>query len=132
MNPFPANLEFENAGVIRGRQHIRLTREFTAITSLGTIRVPAGTLSDGASIPQAAMSIVGDRFDYLREATVHDHLYSPNNRTFTRAQADLILRELMWNVGIPAWKVSAFWLAVRIGGRRAYKARISKMETPTP
>lgn len=123
MNPFPRELEFRNAGMIGGRQCVLTTREFVAYTSLGKIVVPAGTLSDGASIPQVAQSLVGDRFDYLKEAVVHDHLYSPNNRDFDRAEADFILRELLYNVGWPVWKVNAFYLAVRVGGWRSYKGR---------
>ena len=127
MNPFPRELHFKNAGMIGGRQHITVSRDFTAITSLGTITVPRGTVSDGASIPQLAMSIMGDRFDYLKEAVVHDFLYSPGNTDFSRSEADYILRELMYNVGWPIWKANAFYFAVRVGGWKAYKATPRKL-----
>lgn len=123
MNPFPKELEFHNAGMIVGRQCIQTSRDFLVITSLGEITVPAGTISDGASIPQLAQSIMGDRFDYLKEAVTHDFLYSPANKVYTRAEADYILRELMYNVGWPIWKVNSFYLAVRLGGFRSFKAK---------
>lgn len=118
---FPLPLHFDNAGMRNGRQCIILTAPFVAVTSLGKISAPAGTISDGASIPQMAQSIVGDRFDYIEEAVIHDYLYSSGQPEYTRAEADYILKELMWNKGIPLWKVSAFYLAVRIGGWKSFK-----------
>ena len=123
MNPFPKELSFENAGMVNGKQHIRTTADFLAKTSLGEVIVPAGTLSDGASFPQLAQSIMGDRFDYLKEGVTHDFLYSPANKVYSRSEADYILRELIYNVGWPIWKVNAFYLAVRMGGRRHFKAK---------
>ena len=51
----------------------------------GTVwTAPKGTLTDGASIPDAALSLIGDRFDprYLNAAIVHDCLLytSPSPR----------------------------------------------------
>ena len=122
MNPFPEDLHFDNAGMIGGQRHIILTRSFRAATSLGVIVVPKGTISNGASIPRAAQSLVGDPFEeYLESAVVHDHLYSSANEHYTRAEADFILRELMWNqVDVARWKAIAFWWAVRVGGKWNY------------
>ena len=124
MTPFPRDIEFANAGMRGGKQHIVLTAPFEAETSLGRIVAHKGFVSDGASIPQAAQSIAGDRFDYIKEATIHDWLYSPHNDSYDRAESDYILRELMYNVGWPIWKVNAFYLAVRIGGWRSFKAKL--------
>ena len=124
MNPFPLDIQFANGGMHQGKQHIVLTDNFSAFTSLGIITAKRGFISDGASIPQIAQSLAGDRFDYIKEATIHDWLYSPHNDNYDRAEADYIFRELMYNVGWPIWKVNAFYLAVRIGGWRSFKANL--------
>ncbi len=52
-----------------------LAKEFQFIDSRGRRWVaPAGTITDGASIPQAFLSLIGDRFEnnYLDAAVVHD------------------------------------------------------------
>jgi len=118
---FPSELQFANAGYTGGRRRIRLTEPFLAVTSLGTLTVPRGFISDGASIPKAAWSVVGHPFArFLEECVIHDWFYSSHNRFFTRLQGDNILRELMWNRGLPLWKVASFWLAVRLGGGRSF------------
>ena len=122
MNPFPDKLHFDNAGMIGGRRHIITTKAFPVITSLGRFDVPAATLSDGGTIPPVGWSVIGHPFDYLlEECVVHDHLYSKANTEFTRAEADLILRELLWNRGIPAWKIAIVYAAVRAFGWRYFK-----------
>lgn len=125
-NPFPQTLHFDNAGHLNGRRLIEITRDFPVITSAGVFTVPAGFLSDGASIPQLAHSIVGHPFDeYLESAVWHDYLYAKDSNPlgFSRKQADNFLRETMWNRDIPVWKVAAFHMAVRAGGWRSWKKR---------
>ena len=122
MNPFTEELHFDNGGIVNGRRCIIVKKRFPAITSLGLVAVPAGFVSDGASIPKAAWSIIGSPFDeFLEEAVVHDWLYSKSNQDFTRAEADFILKELMWNCGISKWKIAAFYLAVRMFGAKNFK-----------
>lgn len=123
MNPFPLSLHFDNYGWQNGRRRIILTRSFTAVTSLGTIAIPAGFISDGASIPRAAWSIIGSPFDeYLEECVVHDYLYSARNKDYDREEADFILKELMWNCAIARWKILAFHVALRLFGGPNFKA----------
>lgn len=125
MNPFPTILHCDNAGMRNGRRCIITTSRFPAITSLGRIVVPAAFVSDGASIPKCAWSIIGSPFDeYLEECVVHDFLYSPLNDDFTREEADFVLKELMWNCGISKWKIAAFHVALRMFGGRNFKARL--------
>lgn len=122
MNPFPDKLHFDNAGMIGGKRHVILTADFLCITSLGRIVVPRHTLIDGASIPRMAYSLIGHPFDaYLEDCVLHDFLYSEQNRDYTRAEADHLLRETMWNRDIPRWKIAAMWSAVRVGGWRSFK-----------
>ena len=46
-------------------------------TEAGTRKVPAGFISDGASIPCFFWRLIGHPFDldYLTEAVCHDHMY---------------------------------------------------------
>lgn len=125
MNPFPHELHFDNAGMRNGRRCIILTKPFSAITSLGVIKVPAGFVSDGASIPKPAWGIIGSPFDeFLEEAVIHDMLYSPLNHDYSREEADYILKELMWNCGVSKWKIAAFHIALRLFGGPNFKAKI--------
>ena len=124
MTTFPRPLHFDNAGMLGNRRRIILTAPFEAITSLGQIMVPKGFVSDGASIPQCAWSIVGNPLsEYLEEAVVHDWLYSAHNHEWSRSEADLIFRELMWNNDINRAKLVTMWMMVRMFGRFAFKGK---------
>jgi hypothetical protein len=124
-NPFPKFLHFDNAGTVDGRRIVVVTQPFPVVTSIGCFTVHSGFLSDGASIPQVAQSIVGSPLDFMEQAVAHDWLYSRHSdRTkFTRSDADMILKETMWNCGLPLWKILAFHAAVRAFGWRYYKKK---------
>jgi hypothetical protein len=125
MNPFPDDLHFDNAGMHHGKRAIVITRPFECVSSLGRIVVHRGFVCDGASIPKCAHSIVGHPFDeYLEDCVVHDWLYSPFNDNFYRDEADLILKETMWNRSIHWFKREAIYRAVRLFGGRSFKALI--------
>ena len=126
MNPFPAPIHFDNHGMVEGKRTIILTEDFYAITSLGIIKSCKGAISDGCSVPRICHSIVGHPFDSFLEATViHDELYSPRNTEYSRAEADLILKELMWNCGEPLWKLVSFYSALRLFGGKNFKGKPS-------
>ena len=125
-NPFPMPLHFDNAGMVDGKRLICIMRPFPVTTSIGCFTVHAGFLSDGASIPRLAQAIVGNPFDeYLEQAVAHDWLYSKKSDRlmFDREEADFILKELMWDCGLPLWKIAAFHAAVRLGGWASWKKR---------
>lgn len=126
MNPYPAVLHFDDYGWRNGRRRVILTHRFSAITSLGIIAVPRGFISDGASIPKAAWWIIGSPFDeYLEASIIHDFLYSAQNTSYSRDEADFIFKELMWNTGVSRPKLLAMHAAVRLFGKSSFKARIS-------
>ena len=82
-----------------------------------TLRVPAGFLTDFASVPR----ITGIGFllagDSCHEAAViHDYLYRTVPHPTTRAIADKVLREAAILTGVPAWRAQIVYLGVRIGG----------------
>ena len=134
-NPFPAPVQFGNAGLILGRRNIITTAPFTRITSHGIETIPAGFISDGASIPQLAHSIIGHPFDvFLEDAVWHDYDYSSAGNK-PRRLADRLFKETMWNRPIPRWKIHAIYASVHLFGGQHFKATPTHapapMSTPT-
>jgi hypothetical protein len=96
---------------------------FTRPAEVGgqTIVVPAGTTSDGASIPQAAWSAGFAPFGPWWLACVcHDWLYRNTRRP--REECDLILWEGMEALGVPITHAKIIYNAVREFGRAAFDA----------
>ncbi|MEH6633468.1 MAG: DUF1353 domain-containing protein [Halopseudomonas aestusnigri] len=83
------------------------------------IDVPAGFNYDGASVPWLLWWFI-PRADarFFRAATLHDLLYS--SREGSRAVADAILRILAKQDRMTWFKRWAAYLAVRLGGGRAW------------
>jgi hypothetical protein len=107
-----------------GEVFVELLAPLVVKTRCGTIEVPTGFISDGASIPKAVWVVVGDpfEFEYLHAAIIHDALYRQNFLDhITRSQADVIFRDLMWNTEVPFWKIPPFYAAVVSFGWRSYK-----------
>jgi hypothetical protein len=90
------------------------------------IEVPAGTITDFASIPRLLWPILPPTGRYTRAAVVHDVLYS-NHRTglfhYSRAYADAILMEAMRDCGCGWLCCYTIWIGVRIGGWAAWSAK---------
>lgn len=76
--------------------------------------VPVGFQCDFASIPQFALSILGD---IGQEAgVIHDYLYREGAiPEVTRTEADYIFFQICGEMGIEYWKRLAMYKAVRIG-----------------
>lgn len=128
MNPFPLPLHFDNAGFVNGRRRIIVEPPFRGITSFGVIDITKPFICDGGSIPKAAHSIIGDGYDEaLEDFVLHDWLYSENNTEYSRAEADAILNETLYNRNIGWWKRHAIWTAVRLFGGGSFKAKLSKL-----
>lgn len=123
MNYFPDKLRLEDAGMRRGSRVFRLESLFRYCSSLGMIEVPAGTETDGASVPRVFWSIFDPFGEYFGAAVIHDFLYSSGNLQFTRAESDLIFKEAMFNVGVPWYRREVIYQAVRIFGGSRFKGR---------
>ncbi len=101
-----------------------LTLEPLAYRSLqyGEIAVPAGFISDLASIPGAAKWYLDDDDPrILAAAIVHDYLYKnlgalPGGQVLTRQQADDILREAMLALGARPTQAALVYRMVRLFG----------------
>lgn len=114
-----------------GRQLWALSKPLTYRTHAGdTITVPAGMVTDLASIPRPLRAILAPDGPYAQAALVHDFLYatggtcvwklrlpSCSRKTpYSRAEADDILDQAMADLGVATWQRWAVWSGVRVGG----------------
>lgn len=118
---FPDKLLFEDAGLRGDVRLFKLLFMFRYRSSLGVVTVPAGFVTDGASIPGIFWSILGPFGPYFQAAIVHDYLYSELNLSITRDVADHIFKEAMWNTGLDWPRRELIYRAVRLFGARHFK-----------
>ena len=80
------------------------------------VKVPIGFISDGASIPRFAWSIIGSPWGgkYTEAAIIHDYLYF--TRTTTRKYADKIFILGMRDLGVSWWRRVTMYRSVRSFG----------------
>jgi hypothetical protein len=125
-------LDNRDAPAIRaGRSLWALQRDLSYTTGPegDTITVPAGFVTDLASVPRIVWSFYPPDGPWVKAAVIHDFLYETkgtglwyshrgNARTvpYSRAEADHILKEGMADRGIGAWEQFVIWASVRIGG----------------
>jgi len=103
----------------------RLINEFVVkISEKITIRIPAGFVTDFASVPRFFWRIVPPWGRYSPAAVVHDYLYASG--MVKRAEADRIFLRLMKKLGVPYWKRHVMYLGVRAGGRKAWNEHRNK------
>lgn len=101
--------------------HFMLTEEMVSTTK-GTdqvVRVPAGFVTDLASIPPSIRSYFehgGMAYQY--PAIVHDWLYWTQA---PREQADAIFAKAMQEAEVGWWKRTLIWWGVRMGGKQAWE-----------
>ena len=129
MNAFPDVAQFADAGMRGDCRIFRLTTSFRYHSSVGTIRIPKGFYTDGASVPRIFWNIFSPFGSYFSAALVHDYLYSKDsNEIFPvagRKEADLIFKEAMFNAGVNWITRETVYRAVRLGGWRSYKKKFS-------
>jgi hypothetical protein len=82
------------------------------------IHVPAGFITDFASVPPALYWLFPPWGKYGAAAIVHDFIYQ--SKILDREMADLIFKEAMCVLGVPAWKRNLMWAGVRLFGWLGY------------
>lgn len=106
------------------------------------ITVPAGFVTDLASIPRWAWIILPPDGPWVKAAIIHDYLYATAGtgrwkrhppsitraKAYERHEADAIMREAMENRGIGPIRRTIIYLAVRFGGGAAW--RLSQQRLP--
>ena len=94
-----------------------------------TITVPAGFVTDLASIPRPVWSLYPPDGPWAQAAVIHDFLYITKGTgvwhgrhgvsraaPYSRTEADGILRQAMDDIGVPGFQRDVVWSAVRVGG----------------
>ena len=108
---------------VDGHTWIVLT-EFVYVSPRITVRIPAGTETDFASVPRFFWRIISPTDKHIgKPALVHDHLYRQKHLHVTRQFADEELRHAMHSVGAPLWKRSVVYAGVRMFGGSAWVER---------
>lgn len=123
MSPFGQALVVEILEKTRGgRVTARLLRGFSYRTRDARggeiVAVPAGFVTDFASVPWGFWNLEPPLGDAGKAAVVHDYLYATKGLggRCSRAQADAIFREALADLGVSLWKRDLLWAAVRVGG----------------
>lgn len=86
-----------------------------------SITVPAGFVTDGASVPRALWAVYPAWGRYSRAAVMHDHLCAlvhdgrPHPYAPTRADADAMFRKAMGDDGVSSLTRTVLYAAVRVG-----------------
>ena len=130
MNPaFPDVAVFKDAGMRGDCRIFQLTEPFRYRSSLGIITIPKCFFTDGASVPKIFWSVFSPWGSYFSAALVHDYLYSKDSdeafSVGSRAVADKIFKEAMFNAGVGWITRETVYRAVRIGGWASYKKKYS-------
>ena len=99
-----------------GREFFELARAYEA----PGILIPAGTCSDGASIPRLLWRVIGHPFDsrWIGASINHDWRYSQGR--LPREECDRLLRDEMRQTGSGKIRSQAFYSAVRAFGASHY------------
>ncbi len=104
----------------RNRARWKLQRAYVAAESfplLWTVVVPAGFVTDFASIPRALWWLYPPDGPWAEAAVVHDFLYS--RPEVSRFLADALFWRMMRMSRVPWFRATVMYWAVRLFGRRA-------------
>jgi hypothetical protein len=87
------------------------------------VTVPRGFVWDGASVPKAFRWLIGDPWEceFQAASLVHDYLYWSHKAT--KADADLIFRDLLISSGAKSWVASLMYAAVKSFAQSNYDDR---------
>jgi hypothetical protein len=89
-----------------------------------TFMIPAGFITDFASVPRLLWSFFPPTGLYTKAAVLHDFLYIV--QLISRKDADGIFKRVMKEAGVGRIKRYLMWKAVRIGGRYAKNIDMKK------
>lgn len=85
-----------------------------AYPSSEVIRVPAGYVTDFASIPAFARPLFSPYDLSAKAAVVHDYLLDHPELGYSRRQADYVFKEGLEVLGVALWKRTLMFAAVRL------------------
>ncbi|EKO1021331.1 DUF1353 domain-containing protein [Salmonella enterica subsp. enterica] len=87
--------------------------------SSDVIEVPVGFVTDLATVPRIFWALLPPDGKYAKAAIIHDYLY--DNALRTKKEADKIFLDGMTVLGVPKWKRTIMYWAVRLFGRGMYE-----------
>lgn len=90
-----------------------------SLPSESVIRIPAGTVTDLATVPRVLWTIFPPHGRYAKAAIVHDYLYAQG--IGTKAWADRVFLEAMEVLGVPKWRRFLMYWAVCFFGEGNYQ-----------
>lgn len=97
----------------------------------GTITIPAGFVTDGATVPRVLSWLYPKYGVYLKAAIVHDYLLEhvlPRGQ-ITSNRVDEIFKEAMEALDIPKFRQWAMWCGVRWGAMFNKRRRRGSLRT---
>lgn len=106
-----------------GERRWRVTQPLVAATTYGRIVVPAGFVTDGASVPKPLWNLFPPLDgDYDAAAVLHDYAYAhAEELQLKRAQADALLYDGMVATNTDPEKRRVIYDGVRLGGHFAWQ-----------
>ena len=114
-----------------GEGRWRLEADYVYRDGDTAITVPAGFRFDLSSVPRVLWSLIAPFELSIAAPLVHDFLYRHGGRppegsveplrSYTRGEADRLFRRMMEAEGVPAWRRTVAYLAVRGFGRGAWR-----------
>ena len=119
--PLLMTIKYPKIQEINNREY-RVIRNYKAVLpNDDVIRVNAGFVYDGASIPRLFWSLIGSPFTgtHTRAAFIHDALYAA--QSYDRKICDWIFLQVLQEHGCSWIKRNILWLAVRIFGGFVWK-----------
>ncbi|EEF5015739.1 DUF1353 domain-containing protein [Salmonella enterica] len=117
MSKFTTPAILEMLGHYEWRVHEPFTF-YLSDDSSDVIEVPAGFVTDLATIPRIFWSLMPPDGKYAKAAIIHDYLY--DNALRTKKEADRIFLDGMTVLGVPRWKRIIMYYAVRLFGQGMY------------
>jgi hypothetical protein len=104
-------------------RNFRVVQEFdyhTDVDTLFVIHIPAGFLTDFASVPKILWNILPPNGQYGKAAVVHDYCYRTPGFC-TKDEADSVFLEAMTALGVGWWTRMTMYKAVHFFGGSSYK-----------
>ena len=128
--PFVTDL-FTSDDEVSGDKSVLTKKLVYQLTNLQNhfIAVPAGAVSDFASIPIPFRLLIPKMGRHRKAAVLHDYLYSKDNvySYLTRKECDSIFSAAMKESGVPRWKSYSMYCGVRAGGWAYFRKKEMEM-----
>jgi hypothetical protein len=124
MSKFLTSLVMENAtDQDDGKWRLRQPLIYDSDVAKQVIVVPAGFVTDLASVPRVPIAYMLAGGTSNEASVVHDYLYT--SHLVDRQTADAVLREASAVTGVPAWRRAIMWAAVRAFGGSHWAEKIT-------